>query len=121
MTKDDIYCEGDVWLINFPVTKVDIARRVPLHPALIEEGLLEFHAQAPTGYLFCGDVAQKSGATRTQQEQRASELSEWIREQVTLDASLSPNHGWRHTFVSPSILRGSISSSSTNWATCPSR
>ncbi|MBN9452197.1 MAG: hypothetical protein J0I42_09620 [Bosea sp.] len=106
MTKDDIYCEGDVWLINFPVTKVDIARRVPLHPALIEEGLLEFHAQAPTGYLFCGDVAQKSGATRTQQEQRASELSEWIREQVTLDASLSPNHGWRHTFVSRADAAG---------------
>lgn len=106
VTKDDIYREGDVWLINFPVTKVDIARRVPLHPALIEEGLLEFHAQAPTGYLFCGDVAQKSSATRTQQEQRASELSEWIREQVTLDASLSPNHGWRHTFVSRADAAG---------------
>lgn len=91
VTKDDIYREGDVWLINFPVTKVDVARRVPLHPALIEEGLLAFHAQAPAGYLFCGDVAQKPGATRTQQEQRASELSEWIREQVTLDESLSPN------------------------------
>lgn len=99
VTKDDIYRDGDVWLINFPKTKIDIARRVPLHPALIEEGLLAFHAQAPSGYLFCGDVPQKPGATRTQQEQRASELSEWIREQVTLDPSLSPNHGWRHTFI----------------------
>lgn len=99
VTKDDIYRDGDVWLINFPKTKIDIARRVPLHQALIEEGLLAFHAQAPSGYLFCGDVAQKPGATRTQQEQRASELSEWIREQVTLDSSLSPNHGWRHTFI----------------------
>lgn len=99
MTKDDIYRDGDVWLINFPKTKIDIARRVPIHPALIEEGLLDFHADAPSGYLFCGDVPQKPGATRTQQEQRASELSEWIREQVALDASLSPNHGWRHTFI----------------------
>jgi integrase len=99
VTKDDIYRDGDVWLINFPKTKIDIARRVPLHPALIEEGLLAFHAQAPAGYLFCGDVPQKPGATRTQQEQRASELSEWIREQVALDPSLSPNHGWRHTFI----------------------
>lgn len=99
VTKDDIYRDGDVWLINFPKTKIDIARRVPLHPALIDEGLLDFHAKAPSGYLFCGDVAQKPGATRTQQEQRASELSEWIREQVTLDSSLSPNHGWRHTFI----------------------
>lgn len=99
VTKEDIYREGDIWLINFPKTKVDIARRVPLHPALIEEGLLEFHAQAPSGYLFCGDVPQKPGATRSAQEQRASELSEWIRDQVTLDESLSPNHGWRHTFI----------------------
>ncbi len=99
VTKDDIYRDGDVWMINFPKTKIDIARRVPLHPALIEEGLLAFHAQAPSGYLFCGDVPQKPGATRTQQEQRASELSEWIREQVSLDPSLSPNHGWRHTFI----------------------
>lgn len=97
--KEDIQQEGGIWLINFPQTKVDIARRVPLHSALIDEGILDFHAQAPSGYLFCGDVAQKDGATRTQQEQRASELSEWVREQVLLDADLSPNHGWRHTFV----------------------
>lgn len=106
VTKQDIYRDGEIWMINFPKTKVDIARRVPLHPALIEEGLLEFHAQAPAGYLFCGDVAQKPGATRSQQEQRASELSEWIREQVTLDPSLSPNHGWRHTFVARAEAAG---------------
>lgn len=106
VTKQDIYRDGEIWMINFPKTKVDIARRVPLHPALIEEGLLTFHAQAPAGYLFCGDVAQKPGATRSQQEQRASELSEWIREQVTLDPSLSPNHGWRHTFVARAEAAG---------------
>ncbi len=106
VTKQDIYRDGEIWMINFPKTKVDIARRVPLHPALIEEGLLAFHAQAPAGYLFCGDVAQKPGATRSQQEQRASELSEWIREQVTLDPSLSPNHGWRHTFVARAEAAG---------------
>ena len=106
VTKDDIYRDGEIWMINFPKTKVDIARRVPLHPALIEEGLLAFHAQAPSGFLFCGDVAQKPGATRSQQEQRASELSEWVREQVTLDPSLSPNHGWRHTFISRADAAG---------------
>jgi integrase len=99
VTKDDIYRDGGIWMINFPKTKIDIARRVPLHSALIEEGLLAFHETAPSGFLFCGDVPQKPGATRTQQEQRASELSEWIRDQVTLDPNLSPNHGWRHTFI----------------------
>jgi integrase len=111
--KEDIQHEGGIWLINFPRTKVDIARRVPLHPALIEEGILAFRETAPSGFLFCGDVEQKPGATRSQQEQRASELSEWIRQQVPLDPSLSPNHGWRHTFVTRAEDAGISKRSST--------
>lgn len=111
--KEDIQQEGGIWLINFPRTKVDIARRVPLHAALIDEGILDFHAKAPSGFLFCGDVEQKAGATRTQQEQRASELSEWIREQVPLDPDLIPNHGWRHTFVTRADEAGIAKRSST--------
>lgn len=42
---------------------------------------------------------QKPGSTRSQQEQRASELAEWTRDQVKLDEDISPNHGWRHTFI----------------------
>jgi integrase len=111
--KEDIRQESGIWLINFSQTKIDIARRVPLHQALIDEGFLAFHAQAPEGLLFCGDVTQKAGATRSQQEQRASELSEWIRQQVTLDPDLSPNHGWRHTFVTRAEEAGISKRSST--------
>ncbi len=99
LSRHDIRQEGGIWVIHFPTTKTNVARKVPLHPALVDEGLLAFWEKAPAGFLFVGDVPQKEGATRSQQEQRASELAEWVQEQVTLEDGVSPNHGWRHTFV----------------------
>ncbi|KPF65700.1 hypothetical protein IP69_17320 [Bosea sp. AAP35] len=99
LKREDIKRQDGMWVIHFATTKTDVARTIPLHAALIEEGLLAFREKAPEGFLFVGDKVQKEGSTRSQQEQRASELAEWIREQVTLDKDLSPNHGWRHTFV----------------------
>ena len=99
LERDDIKIKDGIWVIHFAKTKTDVERTIPVHDALVEEGLLAFREKAPDGYLFVGDTAQKEGSTRTQQEQRASELAEWIRDQVTLDADTSPNHGWRHTFV----------------------
>ena len=99
LSRNDIRQEDGIWVIHFPQTKTNVARTVPIHPALIDEGLLAFREQAPDGFLFVGDVPQKEGATRTQQEQRASELAEWVQEQVNLEDGVSPNHGWRHTFV----------------------
>ena len=99
LSRHDIRQEGGIWVIHFPTTKTNVARKVPMHPALVDEGLLEFWQKAPAGFLFVGDVPQKEGATRSQQEQRASELAEWVQEQVQLEDGVSPNHGWRHTFV----------------------
>jgi len=99
LSRQDIKQEGGIWVIHFPQTKTNVARTVPMHPALIDEGLLAFWEKAPTGFLFVGDVPQKEGATRSPQEQRASELAEWVQEQVELEDGVSPNHGWRHTFV----------------------
>ena len=99
LSRHDIRQEGEIWVIHFPKTKTNVARKVPMHPALVEEGLLAFWEKAPAGFLFVGDVPQKEGATRSQQEQRASELAEWVQEQVKLEDGVSPNHGWRHLFV----------------------
>jgi integrase len=99
LKREDIRIKDGIWVIHFAKTKTDIARTIPIHDALVEEGFLAFREKAPTGYLFVGDTPQKAGSTRTQQEQRASELAEWTREQVKLDDDLSPNHGWRHTFI----------------------
>ncbi len=99
LSRKDIKQEGGIWVIHFPQTKTNVARTVPMHTALIDEGLLGFWEKAPSGFLFVGDVPQKEGATRSPQEQRASELAEWVQEQVELEDGVSPNHGWRHTFV----------------------
>ncbi len=99
LSRKDIRQEDGIWVIHFPQTKTNVARTVPMHPALIDEGLLAFWEKAPAGFLFVGDVPQREGATRSPQEQRASELAEWVQEQVKLEGGVSPNHGWRHTFV----------------------
>lgn len=99
LKREDIRIKDGIWVIHFQKTKTDVERTIPIHDALVEEGLLAFCEKAPDGYLFVGDTPQKPGSTRTQQEQRASELAEWTREQVKLDDDISPNHGWRHTFI----------------------
>jgi hypothetical protein len=70
-----------------------------LSRAGISEGFLDFWRNAPDGSLFVGDRPQKAGATRSPQEQRASEIAAWIQEKITLEDGVSPNHDWRHTFI----------------------
>ena len=72
---------------------------VPLHQALVDEGFLNFVAAAPEGWLFVGDKPAKEGATRTLQEMRAAELASWVRSNLALDENVSPNHAWRHTWI----------------------
>ncbi|VVB42553.1 hypothetical protein RHAL1_00248 [Beijerinckiaceae bacterium RH AL1] len=99
LRKEDIALEGDIWVMRFPMTKDGFARTVPLHDALIEEGLLEYWRSAADGLLFAGDRPQKLNATRLAPEQRASEIAAWISSNVALDEGVSPNHAWRHSFI----------------------
>lgn len=61
-------------------------RRVPLHPALIEEGFLDF--------------ARPSASTEALFPKRSSEnVARWIRETVRItDKKKGPSHSWRHRF-----------------------
>jgi integrase len=86
-------------VVRFPRTKEARARTVPLHAALIQEGFIEYWRAAQPGFLFVGDRRQKDGAKRTPAELRASEIAAWIQEKVILEDGVSPNHGWRHTFL----------------------
>ncbi len=36
---------------------------------------------------------------RTPAELWASEIAAWIKEKTNLEDGVSPNHGWRHTFL----------------------
>lgn len=73
---------------NGRTTKNNMARNVPVHPALVAEGLIDFIDSAPTGVLF--------RETRAEQN-----LRDWIREDVLPDLPAprpAPNHGFRHLF-----------------------
>ena len=63
LRKEDIALEGDIWVMRFPMTKDGFARTVPLHEALIDEGLLDYWRSAADGLIFAGDRLQKPNAT----------------------------------------------------------
>jgi integrase len=99
LKRDDVRTEAGIPVLCFSRTKDGWPRMVPIHQALIDEGLLDFVSSAPSGWLFVGDTPQRTGASRTQQEMRAAELTHWVRRKVGLDEGLSPSHAWRHTFI----------------------
>jgi len=93
LEKRDFFQIGDHWFYRIRVgdgrtTKTKKGRRVPVHKALVAEGLIEFVQAAPDGPLFPQKRAEQN-------------LRDWIRENV-LEAdrenSPSPNHGFRHLF-----------------------
>lgn len=74
------------------------ARYVPLHPALIAEGFLDYYRNLPDGeYLFPGDWADKHG-NRTKTP--ANRLREWLNNLREPTPEISPNHSFRHWLVS---------------------
>ena len=99
LEKGDIRLRDGIYAMHFSKTKEGIRRWVVFHDALIDEGFLEFLAGAPDGPLFAGDKPQKENASRCAAEQRASELATWIRKNVALEEGVSPQHAWRHTFI----------------------
>ena len=99
LERKDVRRRDGVWTIHLPRTKEAISRWVVVHEALIDEGFVAFCEGAPEGPLFTGDKPQKASATRSTAEQRASEMATWIRANVALEATVSPNHAWRHTFI----------------------
>ncbi|MFZ7090503.1 DUF6538 domain-containing protein [Primorskyibacter sp. 2E233] len=64
----------------------DSIRIVPVHPALVEEGLMDFAKASGPGPLFTKSCK--------------AVLLRWIREDLKLTRKeLAPNHGWRHLFA----------------------
>jgi integrase len=76
-------------------------RSIPLHPAILDEGFLEYLASLPKGekYLFPGPWTDKHG---DRAKTPANRLRDWIHKQLPeADWSrLSPNHSFRHWLTS---------------------
>jgi integrase len=70
-------------------------RVVPLHPAVIEAGFLQFVSKSAAGPLFSTlppDVFGKRGGNATKI------IGRWVRGLGLTDARISPSHSWRHRF-----------------------
>lgn len=98
LRKGDFFKVGERWF--WKVTTVggrtlkneSSERRIPVHKALIDEGLMTFVEKAPAGLLFRGETKDEIDI-----QPRASA---WVRSLITVAErpDLKPNHGWRHLF-----------------------
>lgn len=74
-------------------------RLVPLHPHLIEMGLLDFVRSRPTGPLFYRPSGRKTRPGYNPWDSVTGKVSEWVRKVAKVkDPRVQPNHGWRHRF-----------------------
>lgn len=84
--------------------KTGEARTVPIHEHVIAQGFLEFVAEKGKGPLFYNTAKAPKGTadplnpSRPPAQTARARLSAWVRELGVDDPSVSPTHGWRHTF-----------------------
>ena len=94
----DIRQEGGIWVAHItpdagPVKTYE-ARSVPLHPHLIEQGMLKLAKEGDASPLFHAKGAGND--VNPASKIRAADIAKWVR---TLGITApQPNHGWRHRF-----------------------
>lgn len=70
---------------------------MPIHPHLIEMGLLDMVRGRPEGPLFF--KAKPGDDLVTRAGNVGKKVSEWVRKTVGItDDRIQPNHAWRHRF-----------------------
>jgi len=111
--KEDVKrTKDDVWHIHIHLDGPDRTlktshseRMVPLHPALLSEGFLDYVANLPAKSSLFPDVRRdkfgSKGGTATKAHGR------WVRKTVGItDTSKDPAHAWRHRFEDRARLAG---------------
>ncbi|ARP99666.1 hypothetical protein CAK95_11650 [Pseudorhodoplanes sinuspersici] len=86
-------------------------RDVPIHPAIIERGFLDFVQAKGDGPLFYGTGRKKKLKSNGRPSKHASKgianhLATWIREQGFTNPRKDPNHALRHWFKSKCLKMG---------------
>jgi intergrase/recombinase len=85
-------------------------RTVPIHPAILERGFLDFVFSKGEGPLFYGNgrknAAKPAPGRRHASKGPTNRLAAWIREQGFTDERKSPTHAFRHWFKSKCQDRG---------------
>ena len=84
--------------------KGNVARVVPLHEHLVEQGFIAFTQAKGRGPLFYDPGGRRkadtdpTNPTRQPWTKARDKLSEWVRSLGVDDPGISPNHAWRHTY-----------------------
>lgn len=107
--RADVQTEGGIPFLNFGQVVVaegsrrsrktrGARRRVPLHPALIREGFLQYVQSLPAGSRLLPDAPRGRAA---RESSKASQLmGQWTKAHVKRTAHQRPSHAWRHRFTS---------------------
>lgn len=101
---EDFFVEYGVQTIRITpeagTVKTGEYRLVPLHPHLIELGILDMVKRRGSGPLFYvpNDDAREAGST--QWGNVLAKVGQWVRTTAgIIDTRLQPNHAWRHRFT----------------------
>jgi integrase len=93
-----------IWILKITpdagTVKTSNPREVPLHPHLIEQGLIKYVDSRRGLRLFFGpDHERKQKSENPYSRKVGDRLREWVRDVVGIKNELiQPNHGWRHRF-----------------------
>jgi integrase len=106
LRADDVFKQGEVWCIKFDpeagsLKNPNSERAIPLHPAIIESGFLQFVKAAGSGPLFKGLTADRFG---NRGGNGTKVIGRWVRGLGLEDERLSPSHSWRHRFKTLALL-----------------
>jgi integrase len=104
----DVYQFAGIWCLDIrldnrgehgSLKNLGSERKVPLHPAVIEEGFQKYVAKLPNnGPLFPNLTPDRYGKRGGSGSKR---LCRWIRVNLGMDnPRKAPNHAWRHRFKS---------------------
>jgi integrase len=98
LRREDIVEIEGVWCMKIlpeagSVKTSGSERVIPLHPALLTSGFLEFTLKRPSGPIFSGlapDKFGKRGGNGTKV------IGRFVRQLGIVDPRISPSHSWRH-------------------------
>lgn len=98
----DIAFRDGVWSIHITPeagsTKDRKARTVAMHSHLIEQGLPNLSGQSDKPLFFDPSLHRGGSSANPQSKNVGEHLARWVRSIGVDDASVAPNHGWRHRF-----------------------
>jgi integrase len=94
----------EIWMLNITpaagTVKTGVARKVPLHPHLIEQGFLKY-ARTRAGFPLFYDPkrARKKSEENPYYKKIGERLGEWVHS-IGIAKDVQPSHAWRHLFKS---------------------